>query len=112
MLFRGFLFAVISLSLLGQVSAGDHEALKRALGLSDSQLQRLQETRGWRLRERFQLERRWIYARALARGAVDAADMPPWRGDLVEDPILDDSQRAKLAMIEKGLDHQAAAEAI
>ncbi len=95
MLFRGLLFAGISFSVLGQAPAGDHEALKHALGLSDSQLSQLQQGR---VEERRRL--------AIDRGTTDTS-LPTPAGR-----ILDDSQIARLAVIEKALNHQAAAEAI
>lgn len=74
MRFRGFLFAV-SFSLLAQVPGSRFEALKDALGLSDFQLSQIQQSRP--------------AANAMA--------------DVLADRILDDSQKAKLAVIEKVL---------
>ena len=113
MLFRGLLFAAISFSVLGQVPAGDYEALKHALGLEDAQLQRLQQRRQ-------QLQQRRPLGPGIYRGdrmeaarvGTYMANRPTQTEDSLRDRILDDSQRAKLAVIEKGLNYQTAAEAI
>ncbi len=113
MLFRGVLIAAISVSLLGQVPVGHYEALKQALGLSDSQLQQLQERQAWQVQ---QWRSDWQGFRESARPAGrlnrliygDRTDVrrlmnPGLIDDSFMNQLLDDSQRAKLAEVEKVL---------
>jgi hypothetical protein len=96
MLFRGVLFAAISFSALGQLSADRSEALKQVLGLSGSQMWQLQQRRPKMLamNQTVPLDAR----RAIYRGSLQKQT-----ADSLRDQVLNDSQRAKLAVIQKVL---------
>jgi hypothetical protein len=97
MLFRGLLSTVTSLSVLGQVSGNRYEALKQALGLRDSQVWQLQQVS----RAAITINRP---TPAAARRAINRTNVLTQNGYSLRDPILDDSQQTKLAVIEKVLD--------
>jgi hypothetical protein len=97
MLLRGILFAVISLSVLGQVSGNRYEALIQALGLSDFQVWQLQQGSPAAIA---------INPRtpASAFRRIGETNVPAQSGYSLRDRVLDDLQRTKLAAIEKVLD--------
>jgi hypothetical protein len=80
MLFRALLFAVAVLNVLAQQSGSLYQALQRALGLSDAQMSRLQQ-------------------RSPALIAIDRRN--PWESARLQESVLDDAQRAKLAVIQR-----------
>jgi hypothetical protein len=87
----GLWLATAPLSVLGQAPANRYEALQHALGLSDSQMQQLEQRS------------------PAARRAVDGSNFRAPNGDTHRDRILDDSQEAKLRVIAKVLDDWKAA---
>ena len=133
-LFRGFLFISISFTVLGQVAPERYDALKQALGLTDSQVSQIKERRLWQLqawrspaREIAGQSRSTRPAGARQLGEADQAvptlarptsyrlyfrgrpDLLRQSVDSLRDQTLDDTQRAKVAEIEEVLSRQKAA---
>jgi len=105
MLFRGFLLAAVSFSVMGQVSGDRYEPLTRALGLSDSQMSQLQR--------RSPAAITITQPTTTAQRTITRTDLLKQAADSLRDRILDHSQQAKLALIENVLDrYDAASQAI
>lgn len=114
MLIRGLLFAAMSFSVIGQVSGDRYEPLKRALGLSDSQMSQLQRrsSAAITITQPTPTAQPAINVARRASGNT-STDRPKQAADSLRDRILDHSQRAKLALIENVLDrYDAASQAI
>src|ERR1700689_1880208 len=92
------LFAAPSLSVLGQAPADRYDALKQALGLTDSQMSQLQQKSPAPIAAD-------PAPRSASRSAGDFGRLqfpPPWDSSR-RDRILDSSQQTRLAAIEKVL---------
>ena len=100
MLLRGFLFSALLFSLQAQGPYNHYQALKDALGLSDAQLAQLQE----------ESPRPNVIRQPMPTGLPAVTPYPAARAGnfrlvstrfpaLVKDGLLDDSQKAKLAVV-------------
>jgi hypothetical protein len=112
-LFCGLLFVAASLSVLGQESERRYEALKQALRLSDAQMFQLQQMSLAPIvlpAPTASPGVTGIYQPApAARSPLAAINQRTRSADSLQVRILDDSQRTKLAAIEKVLDRWQAA---
>lgn len=110
-LFGGLLFVATMLTGVGQTSGSPFEALKHAIGLSDSQVLQLQQESpaAARSRTRTMDSPSASAFRQRIGDAAGARNLPAETVDSLQDSILDDSQRIKLAAIKKVLDHRDAA---
>jgi len=110
----GVLFLRAGLSVLGQVPDGKYGALKQALGLSNSQLAQLEQTRPAGLYEPLGVQPAGPgQARSAGRLRLDPPSAGQYRDpilavtqarDALRAQMLDGDQREKLALIEKVLE--------
>jgi hypothetical protein len=100
--FCGFLLAAMSLAVLAQAPGERYQALKQALGLSDSELWLLQQPKPVVIPVN-QAASPVFYPYAGMANPIHDANARKHAADELADGILDDSQKTKLAAIAKVL---------